>query len=118
MRTQILLGVPLEGEPDGDFEATPAICQLLIMKTGFESWESLAEDTRTRAMGAALEAMERNGGRLLLGCDVGWSNEEHSSLGVIAWPSAEAVQGHFKDLAKIDWHRYAYARTILDTRAG
>jgi hypothetical protein len=36
---------------------------------------------------------------------------------VIAWPSAAAVQGRFKDLAKIGWHRYVYARTILGTKA-
>ena len=115
MRTQSFLSVPLEGMPDGDFEAPGAIYQLFIMKNVLESWESLSEDTRTRAMGAVIESMERNGGRLLLGCDVGWSNGEHSSLGVIAWPSAEAVQGHIKDLTKIGWHRYAYARTILGT---
>jgi hypothetical protein len=51
----------------------------------------------------------------VIGCDINWSNEEYASFGVIAWPDAESMQAHFKELARIGWHRYIYARTILGT---
>jgi hypothetical protein len=37
----------------------------------------------------------------------------YKMYGVTAWPNVEAEQAHYKDLAKIGWHRYTYARTIL-----
>ena len=53
---------------------------------------------------------------MLLLCDADWSNEEITNFGVIAWPSRGAEQAYFMDLAKLNFHRYMYAQTILGTR--
>jgi hypothetical protein len=32
---------------------------------------------------------------------------------VIAWPTLEAEQAHFKDLIQLGWHRYVYDMMVL-----
>ncbi len=52
-------------------------------------------------------------GITVLACNIDWSTEEYNGFGVIAWPNIEAIHTHVKDLAKIGWHRYIHARTML-----
>ncbi len=94
-----------------------SIYQLFIIKNlGVDRWESLQQDTRDRIFAGITESIERLGGKLAIACDIDWSNEEYSNYGIIAWPNIEAQRAHFQDIAKIGWHRYIHARTILGTK--
>ncbi len=110
-------GVLSEGFQLPQVEIPNPIYQLFLVKNHHnDAWASLAEDTRDRIFSAVSEFIHKHGGIPLIGCDINWSNEEYAFFGVTAWPGIEAEQAHFKDLAKLDWHRYFYGKTILGTK--
>jgi hypothetical protein len=117
VKTRTLLGLLRQGEHIPDMPGPDAVYQLFLMTDqGDNDWLSLAADERKRIFGLVMDSIAQHGGQTAIACTTSWSNEEISDFGIIAWPSADAVQAHFADLAKIGWHRYAYARTILGTK--
>jgi hypothetical protein len=110
-------GVLMEGFQIPRADIPDQIYQLYLVKNHHnDAWASLSEDTRERIFSAAGESIREHGGVPLIGCDIYWSNEEYAFFGVTAWPSIEAEQAHFTDLAKLGWHRYFYGKTILGTK--
>jgi hypothetical protein len=104
------------GEEPFEIEMPDPVYQLfMIRNVNNDPWEALTQDTKDRIFAAVVESIDKHGGKFWRRAsgDIEWSSEEYSSFGVIAWPSLEAQQAHFKDTAKIGWHRYIYARTIL-----
>ncbi len=109
-------GVLMEGFQIPTVDIPNPIYQLFLVKNqNNDAWASLAEDTRDRLFDAVGESNRKNCGINLIGCDINWSNEEYSFFGVTAWPNIEAERAHFKELTKLGWHRYFYAKTILGT---
>lgn len=117
VESETYLGTEIENFEFAPVNIPNPFYQLFMVKNqANDLWESLSKDTRERIFSGVLESIQKNGGRMVIGCEVDWSNEEYSNFGVIAWPSEEAQKAHFKDLAKIGWHRYTYAKTILGTK--
>jgi hypothetical protein len=61
------------------------------------------------------EALNIAGGKELVICDAGWSNERWPLFGVEEFPDLEAVQRHEQLLADLNWFLYAASRTTLGT---
>jgi hypothetical protein len=109
-------GILAEGFQGSPVEFPDPLYQLFLVKNqNNDPWTGLAEDTRDRIFSAVGNSIREHGGIPLIGCDINWSNEEYAFFGVTAWPSMEAEQAHFNDLARLGWHRYFYAKTILGT---
>ncbi len=117
METQTFLGTLSAGGQIPILDIPEAIYQLWIIKNQSNAvWGSLAPDTRDRIFAGVGESIGKWGGQFGINCDVNWSSEEYNNYGVTAWPNSAALQGHFQDLQKLDFHRYYYARTILGKR--
>ncbi len=115
--SETYLGTKIDGFPSAPVNFQNPLYQLFLIKNqNNDLWESLAADTRDRIGAGIMESIQKLGGVPVIGCDTNWSSEEYAAFGVIAWPNLEAEQAHFKDIGKLGWHRYTYAKTILGTQ--
>ena len=118
-QTQTLLGLPGDRELIPEMSSPDAVYQLYLINHEADNDEaSLSPDVRKRMWAVVMESIDKHGGEPGLWCHADWSNEEIDVFGITAWPSVEAVQAHFADMAKIGFHRYVHARTILGRRVG
>lgn len=115
--TQTYLGVG--GETWNETVDLPnPIYQLFMIHNGHnEPYAALTQEARDALGKRMMDSLKEHGGQPMFWSSIYWSNEEYANFGITAWPSLEAEQAHFRDLEKINWHRYVYARTILGTRA-
>lgn len=117
IQAETCLGTKFEGLETSLPDFPDPLYQLFLVKNlNNDPWESLLKEERDRIWSRVEDSIRKHAGVPIIGCDATWSNEEYAAFGVIAWPSLEAEQAHFKDLAEIGWHRYTYARTILGTK--
>ncbi len=108
------LGTMLEGSQITQVDFPNPLYQLFLIKNHeSDPWRRLPKEERDRLLSCVGESIEKHGGKMVIGCDINWANEEYVNFGVIAWPNHEAEQAHFKDLEEIGWHLYIGARTIL-----
>lgn len=80
-----------------------------------EAWHQLSEPEQQQLLGSVQEAMATVGGRVVVVCSAGWSNEEWPYFGVEEFPDLEAVQRHEEILAGLNWPRYVDSRSTLGT---
>jgi len=99
-------------------DTSDTVYQLFLMKNqDNDAGESLPKAVRDHLFAGVIESIKKYGGKGLFACQIDWSNEEYVAYGITAWPNIEALQAHFEDLQKIDWHRYNYAKTILGKKS-
>jgi hypothetical protein len=78
-----------------------------------EAWYELAPEEQQRLLAQVTQAKFTVGGKELLLCSAGWSNEQWPFFGVEEYPDAEAVQRHQQILTELNWGRYLETRTTL-----
>jgi hypothetical protein len=83
---------------------------------GTEAWYQLSKEEQQRLLTAVAEALEAVGGKQVVLCSSGWSNEEWPLFGLEEFPDLGAVQRHQQILLDLDWARYVESRTTLGTR--
>jgi len=71
------------------------------------------QQDRLAKVGAALEQV---GGKPVVICAPGWSNEQWQVFGVEEFPDIEAVQKHTQLLNELNWGRYLTSVSILGTK--
>ena len=80
-----------------------------------EAWYQLSKEEQ-RLLTAVAEALEGVGGKQVVLCSSGWSNEQWPFFGLEEFPDLGAVQRHQQILLDLDWARYVESRTTLGTR--
>jgi hypothetical protein len=113
------LGMKVDRYPTGIGSANfpNPLYQLVLFKNhNNDSFMALPAAERDHYIIRVVETVQKNGGVLELLCDTDWSNTEITNYAVIVWPSLEAEQSYFKDLAEMDFHRYFYTKTLLGTK--
>lgn len=81
-----------------------------------EAWYQLSPEEQQKLLGKVAGALTAVGGKELVLCEAGWSNEEWPLFGLEEFPDIEAVQRHQQLLAELEWARYGrYSRTTLGT---
>ena len=90
------------------------IYKLFLVKPK-EAWYQLSEEERSSLRAKVREAGEKVGGKAVVMCASGWSNEQWMGFGVEKFPDIEAVQKLSALHDEIDWLRYVESFTILGT---
>ena len=79
------------------------------------AWYQLSEEEQN-AYGAKVEgALEKVGGKRIITCVTGWSDEKWMAHGVEEFPSPEAVQQHTQLLFDMGHSRYSEGESTLGT---
>ena len=80
-----------------------------------EAWHQLPQEGQQRLLTLVPQALNAAGGKELVLCSAGWSNERWPFFGVEEFPDLEAVQRHAQLLIELNWARYMESRTTLGT---
>ena len=80
-----------------------------------EASHQLAPEEQQRLLAQVTQAKFTVGGKELVTCSAGWSNERWPFFGVEEYPDSEAVQRHQQILIDLNWGRYLESRTTLGT---
>ncbi len=111
------LGTKMEGLQTSPISFPNPLYQLFLVNAHNNNpLDSLPKEEGDRIFTRIMESIQSHGGVGVIGCDCSWSNEGISTFGVIAWPSLEAEQAHFKVQADIGWARYMFGKTLLGTK--
>jgi hypothetical protein len=81
-----------------------------------EAWHQLSQEEQQRLLAQVAQAWDKAGGKKLVLCSAGWSNERWPFFGVEEFPDIEAVQRHANLLTELNWARYFESRTTLGTQ--
>ena len=81
-----------------------------------EAWFQLSAEEQNQRLAKEGAALEQVGGKTLVLCDSGWSNEQWQAFGVEEFPDIEAVQKHTKLPRELDWGRYLTGVSTLGTK--
>jgi hypothetical protein len=85
----------------------------LFMAQFKEAYYQLSEEERN-ALGAKIqEALDQVGGKRVVMCASGWSNESWMSFGVEEFPDIEAVQKLSELHNELNWLRYIKSFSLL-----
>ncbi len=80
-----------------------------------EAWYQLSQGEQKQLMTKVEEALAQVGGKNVVLCFSGWSNERWIAFGVEEFPDMEAVHKHSQLLNELNWFRYLESRTTLGT---
>jgi hypothetical protein len=80
-----------------------------------EAWYQLSQEEQESLLKKVDEARTQAGGKLMIACQSGWSNEKWHFFGIDEYPNIEAVQMHRELLDAVDLSRYLDSETMLGT---
>jgi hypothetical protein len=81
-----------------------------------EAWYQLSREEQNQRLAQVGAALEQVGGKAVVLCESGWSNEQWQAFGVEEFPDIEAVQKHTKLLNELNWNRYMTGVSSLGTK--
>ena len=81
-----------------------------------EAWYQLSAEEQSQRLGKVQAALEQVGGKPVVTCETGWSNEQWQVFGVEEFPDIEAVIRHTKLLNELNWGRYLTSVSTLGTK--
>src|SRR4051812_28695800 len=81
-----------------------------------EAWFQLSPEEQHQRLTNVGEALAQVGGKSVVLCNSGWSNEQWRIFGVEEFPDIEAVQKHRQLLNDLDWDRYLDGVSTLGTK--
>jgi hypothetical protein len=78
-----------------------------------EAYYQLPEEERNSLGATVQDALRKVGGKSIVTCTSGWSNEQWMLFGVEEFPDVEAVQRLSELHNELDWFRYAESFSML-----
>jgi hypothetical protein len=91
------------------------IYQLYMGRTT-EAWYQLSEEEQNSLLANVRDALEKVGGKTVIGCNTAWSSEQWHWFGVEEFPDIEAVQKLSEGHMELDWYRYFEGVRMLGTK--
>jgi hypothetical protein len=88
------------------------VYKLYLMKPTLAA-NSLSPEQRTEYMKKHDEFMAQTGGKMLLTCDMVWSNEEFEYFGLEVFPNLQALTTYHECLRSIGWFAYFESKSYL-----
>jgi hypothetical protein len=78
-----------------------------------EAWYQLSEEEQNKLLAKGQEALQKVGGKTLIMCTPGWSNEAWLLCGVEEFPDRDALEQHTMLLFEIEHFRYFNGESIV-----
>jgi hypothetical protein len=78
-----------------------------------EAWYQLSEEEQQSHWAEMLEAIEKVGGKSVIGCVSFWATEQWVAFGVDEYPDVEAIQQKTRLLWELRHYRYVESLTLL-----
>jgi len=80
-----------------------------------EPWYQLTKAEQDSLLQKVAAALDKVGGKSVVGCDSSWASDAYQAFGVEVFPNIETVQEHHKLLSELNWFRYFDSFSILGT---
>lgn len=80
-----------------------------------DAWYEMSEEERNAFTARSEEILNDAGGKMIVRCACGWSNERWALFGVEEFPSIEAAQQHAGQLTAAGHFRYSDGVSVLGT---
>ena len=87
----------------------------LFMGKMTEAWYQLSKEEQDSLWAKVAQALEKVGGKPVVGCDCRWASEQWMGFGVEVFPDIEAVQKLASLHDELNWYRYVESITVLGT---
>lgn len=89
----------------------------LYLTTPRPNWYELSTDEREKTLARLRTLIEKAGGKSIVQCFSGWSNEQYGYFGLEEFPDMESVQKHSNLMAEVN-HPFEFFQSfsILGTK--
>ena len=81
-----------------------------------EAFYALSQEDQQKLFAKIGDMLDTVGGKVVIACNSGWSNEEWPYFGVEEYPDIEAVQRLYALQQEVEWYRYIESETLLGTK--
>jgi hypothetical protein len=89
----------------------------LYFGTPKPNWYQLSKDEQEKILAKLRTLLEKVGGKSIIMCNSGWSNENYAYFGLEEFPDTDSVQKHSELMSELNWpFEFFDSHSILGTK--